>query len=1837
MKKLDELFAPIAGKTQEAEDAYIAEYEKFQDMAAAEAKKRGVPDEDLDLFMEVFSEHISRDRPAIEWNSEMTHRQIFEQTLKDYQEERKGEKQKTAIPEEEIKLTPAGVGPEKAKEIDEEAKKAATSPSSGLPEPTEGQKAAGNYQKGHVNLHGLDISIENPRGSVRSNIKTSEIEKLIASARGQAKSSLESALVEARKGNYRGALNLIGRAHGLSSANAATREFYDKSWATEVAHPYGYIRGTRGKDKDHLDVFIGPNPESLKVFVIDQVNPETGKFDEQKVMLGFNAEEEAREGYLANYAKGWKGLGAISMESMDKFKEWIKGDTTKPIAKNLQEAKTAIPEEKAKESPIREERNGKEVKPGVTLRKISEDLMSQDPGKEEAAIALLVSSVRSGKISKEDALNVRNEILNIAHEQWVQSGRGEEAYAEFYDRTQEPAKRIAAAEAEMVEPETKGAIPETEKPSRDTVMKDLIAGRITPTKAAETLGIEVSELKKELQKEITKTKKEQKEKAKAEPEPEEIKAAGTNRPTAPKTKEEEAKPEPEAENPEEKHVAEIAVAKLPDRISEKGQEIWKRYLDRMVGILHMSKYEPGRLPLSTLENARAWFLKLYDAGRKGEPEPTKTEGVKINALEREVYQAGKEEAGKKQELKKAGAGPEKGKEEKPAAPSEKPEAPPKLGPEGEKAWAEWQDTFTKDMPADKYKRLRDLFEEIYQAGKEGRPPIKNGQTFKMSEMEQKAWYAGDADREEEPTEPPKAPKNHWLRNPQTGKIELYFNKADFDKLQDKVKERIRVRFLWAPSKKAWVSKATKDMFWPETIVRDLTTLGVFGKQEAPKAEKTGVEKPAAGEKKADIEAEVSKLTEQDLDEMLDEAFEEKPDKAKEKMPTVEGDAARPYAPGIVEKPKASDLGIKEKEPTMYRVKIGEEKAWTNRNIIDRGELPYKTEGRILPTEEDVTGFWNDSVPASTHSLGEPWLSVASTVNHPMDLVVWGTQFSSQPLAVDLKYFSYFKTQYPDAQFFYGKDKTHKNLGRKMESYQREILVKSNGKPVGMVMPVRNTYLSHDDVEGFRPKEAKFVPPDGWETNLMKARMYASHLKIPHVGRKLEALVVDITTKLAGMNIGKIPKVTAEKRSLTQILKDVSDLGVKGADETMKGLYELFGGSTLKSFPAGFDSETYAKAKPHFEAAFKAFKEAGLGLKEFLAEMRKQLGDKVKPYLRYFIQEKMGVNEEPGTRNEKRETQPDLTENTGKGERGARKKLTAQEQAEKDAKEKAAAERKAKKAGMGEFKNVGYVYDPEHLNKKTKDKAPRSAGKIILDEMTPAKLWDVEFAEGSTHGVVRMKDQVQNMFKTFREFLLYKSEIRNYGGRRASMEAKLDAWFSRGQGNIEKLKEWAKEYGRTIQPYITAFEGQTSITGAIGGLQQTAYPGVGIKYTWPETKDQMPKDGKAAPLNNWDDINSFMKFGSEKYFFDFLKKDWKSLLGQENQILLSEIDVNKRGRNTNVVRAGLPDYREGVDLKKTEDFQAPFGFKGVGFGEEGWINQEERNRVIPAAYDAFKDLAATIKAPDKGMSLGGDLAVQFANLGHKARGAAAAFFPAINTINFTRDNGDGTMAHEWGHALHALAAPKAIDEINAIIKTLNHVYDFEAGERLANDLLAKDSPFLKRIISSKKQERIQAVKDRIKQEFIPTVRKETDYFKTAKAMDAEYTARNQEMWARAWEAFIHDTLAGTDNYLVTDFVAAGRVGGHAGVGTMLVYPAGKEREKFNETIQHFVDGLTWDENGKPSLKDDYETIDKHNEALLKPSWRNSWPRSRNAIRRSGPPSPPRMGNSGTGTTRPNSRR
>ena len=95
---------------------------------------------------------------------------------------------------------------------------------------------------------------------------------------------------------------------------------------------YGYFRGTKSVDGDQIDVFLSDTPTEGNVFVVDQVNPETGEFDEHKVMYGFASAEEASAAYLSNYEQGWKGLGAITEVTKEEFKKWVDSSQRKTKA-----------------------------------------------------------------------------------------------------------------------------------------------------------------------------------------------------------------------------------------------------------------------------------------------------------------------------------------------------------------------------------------------------------------------------------------------------------------------------------------------------------------------------------------------------------------------------------------------------------------------------------------------------------------------------------------------------------------------------------------------------------------------------------------------------------------------------------------------------------------------------------------------------------------------------------------------------------------------------------------------------------------------------------------------------------------------------------------------------------------------------------------------------------------------------------------------------------------------------------------------------------------------------------------------------------------------------------------------------------------------------------------------------------------------------------------------------------------------------------------------------------------------------------------------------------------
>jgi hypothetical protein len=262
-------------------------------------------------------------------------------------------------------------------QIKKEAEKAATSPTNKLPEPTEEQKKAGNYKMGHVNIQGLDISIENPAGSVRKGVDEN-----------------------------------------------------GKPWETPIKHHYGYIKKTEGKDGDHVDVFVGKKPESPNVYIVDQKDPKTGKFDEHKVMIGFKDRVSARKGYLANYDKsGASRIMGVTEMPMEQFKEWIKGDTTQPVSKprRVSQAKLA-----ALRNQVKAKRGGAQTIAGV-LRKMRVDFSKDYTLKHlKQDIPDFMKIQKTGAMSPDDALAIIKEDypgivpVNMTADEFVEMGkRGE--------------------------------------------------------------------------------------------------------------------------------------------------------------------------------------------------------------------------------------------------------------------------------------------------------------------------------------------------------------------------------------------------------------------------------------------------------------------------------------------------------------------------------------------------------------------------------------------------------------------------------------------------------------------------------------------------------------------------------------------------------------------------------------------------------------------------------------------------------------------------------------------------------------------------------------------------------------------------------------------------------------------------------------------------------------------------------------------------------------------------------------------------------------------------------------------------------------------------------------------------------------------------------------------------------------------------------------------------------------------------------------------------------------------------------------------------------------------
>lgn len=264
-------------------------------------------------------------------------------------------------------------------------------------EPTEAQKKAGNYKKGHLSFGGYDYTVETPKGVTRSG-----------------------------------------------------KDEQGKPWSVTMHDTYGYILGKIGVDGDHIDMFINDAADldtfDGNVYVVDQVNPETGEFDEHKVMYGYPDEAAATKAYLSNYSKGWKGLGKVTSVPKATFDKWLESSDrkTKPFrdyamiqheeAKKAKQANEALPfDAPMSMDDLPFHRDMKEVKP-------SEMTEAQKVAYDAVSTMLKKAGIPVKVVSNEDMEKVAEAQDNLAVEMLLNDPR-----LRFYIKTPEQKEAAKAA------------------------------------------------------------------------------------------------------------------------------------------------------------------------------------------------------------------------------------------------------------------------------------------------------------------------------------------------------------------------------------------------------------------------------------------------------------------------------------------------------------------------------------------------------------------------------------------------------------------------------------------------------------------------------------------------------------------------------------------------------------------------------------------------------------------------------------------------------------------------------------------------------------------------------------------------------------------------------------------------------------------------------------------------------------------------------------------------------------------------------------------------------------------------------------------------------------------------------------------------------------------------------------------------------------------------------------------------------------------------------------------------------------------------------------------------
>lgn len=537
----------------------------------------------------------------------------------------------------------------------------------------------------------------------------------------------------------------------------------------------------------------------------------------------------------------------------------------------------------------------------------------------------------------------------------------------------------------------------------------------------------------------------------------------------------------------------------------------------------------------------------------------------------------------------------------------------------------------------------------------------------------------------------------------------------------------------------------------------------------------------------------------------------------------------------------------------------------------------------------------------------------------------------------------------------------------------------------------------------------------------------------------------------------------------------------------------------------------------------------------------------------------------------------------------------------------------------------------------KSKAKKAADWNAIDKVTArSTVFKPQIAEGADENLQPYLDIFRGTVRTFADYVDRVKYFNTYGkmskGTVQAIKNYLNgdsylSKFSEDQPKserIELIRGYAQEYLDEINKLNEMLNGVKTIAEVVDRVRKTAKEGVYTKLPdWIEYSESDNAYGKhkfkaiedKAPDyfkkfidnygNHYDKAEAVDKvlarlnktLNDEKFSILPDYEDWFSASSYLNRIAVSKADKPNLGRKLaltrprldKIERKGRKDYRKGKDVTP-QQLKDTFGLADVIFGK--YVNTVQDQKHLNYAFDALHDLSDVLGLPKIAMGLGGKLHLAIGALGH---GKAAAHYAdnqpdgkggTVHVMNFTNTRGDGTVAHEWTHALdfhlkhYDQQGSSLLRQMRSLLSK-THTIDRAKDEAKRFILYSTYYPHMKN--ESKINQAIYHLKHRGAKPEITTYKQEAD------KLGKDYWGNELELLARASEAYIYDQMNNAEtqsDYLVSDWVADGKVTSKSYRGTP--YPEATERKTFNELFKAFYSSLEADAKGVRVNKDKFNS-------------------------------------------------